>query len=293
MDRDHVEASLCFPNVVPRFCGQTFTEGKDRDLALVCVKAYNDWMLDEWCAGDGYGRLIPLTILPLWDVELAAAEVRRCAAKGTVAVSFSENPYALGLPSIHSGYWDPVFQECADSGVVLSMHIGSSSTIPITSPDAPNIVSSCLHFSLTAGSMMDFIFSGTLDRVPSLRLFFAESQAGWLPYVLEQADYLWKSREGNSTMGSTNPSPPSSYVAGRIFASVFNDVTALRDREAIGMNQLCFETDYPHSITSFPNSAEVALKQARSASLSDVETERFLRGNAIDAFGLSRIGITC
>ena len=77
MDLNWVEASLCFPTF-PRFCGQTFTEAKDQELGLACVKAYNDWMVEEWC-GDCGGRLIPLASIPLWDVELAAAEVRRNA----------------------------------------------------------------------------------------------------------------------------------------------------------------------------------------------------------------------
>ena len=67
MDLNWVEASLCFPTF-PRFCGQTFLEAKDRELALACVKAYNDWMVEEWC-GDSKGRLIPLTLIPLWDAE--------------------------------------------------------------------------------------------------------------------------------------------------------------------------------------------------------------------------------
>ena len=82
MDANHMDASICFPNTLPRFCGQTFAERDDKDLALLCVRAYNDWMIDEWCAGDGKGRLIPLAMVPLWDPQLAADEVRRCAADG-------------------------------------------------------------------------------------------------------------------------------------------------------------------------------------------------------------------
>ena len=77
MEMNWVDASLSFPTF-PRFCGQTFLEAKDRELAHACVLAYNDWMVEEWC-GDSGGRLIPLTIVPLWDAELAAAEVRRNA----------------------------------------------------------------------------------------------------------------------------------------------------------------------------------------------------------------------
>ena len=82
MDANYTEASICFPNTLPRFCGQTFYERADHDLALLCVQAYNDWVIDEWCAGDGKGRLIPLALLPLWDVDLCVQEIQRCREQG-------------------------------------------------------------------------------------------------------------------------------------------------------------------------------------------------------------------
>ena len=156
------DASICFPNVLPRFAGQTFWSAPTRTSRCSCVKAYNDWMIDEWCAGEGKGKLIPLTIVPLWDAELAAAEVRRCADKGSHAVAFTENPYPLGLPSVHDkdGFWDPFFAALEETDTTLCMHIGSSSKMPSTSPDSPFIVSSTLTFSNAMGSMCDYIFSG-------------------------------------------------------------------------------------------------------------------------------------
>jgi hypothetical protein len=97
MDVNGVERSLCFPTF-PRFCGQTFLEGHDRELGLVCVRAYNDFMVEEW-AGDSGGRLIPLCLIPLWDAGLAAAEVRRNADRGVRAVAFSELPAASACPA--------------------------------------------------------------------------------------------------------------------------------------------------------------------------------------------------
>ncbi|MDT5277001.1 MAG: hypothetical protein QOG95_3933, partial [Mycobacterium sp.] len=139
-----VQAQMCFPNY-PRFCGQMFLWGKDKELAKLCVEAYNDWMVEEWCGGSD-GRLIPLCIVPLWDVQLAAAEVRRNAARGVKAVAFSELPSYLDLPSIHSGYWDPFFAACQETGTVLSMHIGSGTKTPKTSDDAPAAVQGTIIF---------------------------------------------------------------------------------------------------------------------------------------------------
>ena len=194
MDIDHVEASLCFPTF-PRFCGQTFAEAKDKDLAQACVRAYNDWMVEEWC-GDSGGRLIPLCIVPLWDVELAAAEIRHNAARGVHAVAFSEIPAKLGLPTLHSGYWEPFFEACAETDTLICMHIGSSSQMPFTSADAPPAVAATLSFGNAMSSMSDFLFSGVLVRYPNLKLAYSEGQIGWIPYVLERADDVWLEHRG-------------------------------------------------------------------------------------------------
>ena len=293
MDANHMDASIRFPNVLPRFCGQTFYERADKELALLCVQAYNDWMIDEWCAGAGKGKLIPLTIVPLWDAELAAAEVRRCASKGSYAVTFSENPYPLGLPSVHDAnrFWDPFFTAVEETDTTLCMHIGSSSKMPSTSPDSPFIVSSTLTFSNAMGSLCDYIFSGVLERFPTMKIAYSEGQVGWMPYVLERADKLWAERVSSDSFGTTLPHPPSSYVPGRIYGCIFDDETGLRNRDVIGMEQITFEVDYPHADSTFPHSRETAQLICDKAGLDDRERYLFLRGNAIKAFGLARYGI--
>jgi predicted TIM-barrel fold metal-dependent hydrolase len=278
---------------LPRFCGQAFLEREDKELAGWCVRAYNDWMIDEWCAGEGVGKLIPLTMVQLWDPELAAAEIRRCADNGSHAITFPENPDPLGLPSIHDRkhHWDPVFQACQDTDTVLCMHIGSSSRMPSTSRDAPFIVSSVLTFQNAMGSLVDYLFSGVLDRFPGLVIAYAEGQVGWMPYILERADKLWEERSDNS-FGTALPNPPSSYIAGRIYGCLFDDETGLKNRDVVGMSQICFETDYPHADSTFPESKAVLAKIAGDAGLSDDELYLLARGNAIKAFGLERFGIT-
>jgi predicted TIM-barrel fold metal-dependent hydrolase len=293
MENNHVEASVCFPNVLPRFCGQAFLERADKELALLCVKAYNDWIIDEWCAGDGYGKLIPLTLIPLWDANLAADEVRRCADKGSFAVAFSENPVPLGLPSVHDKdrFWDPFFRACEETDTIINMHIGSSSRMPSTSPDAPFIVSSVLTFQNAMGSLVDYLFSGVFDRFPKMKIAYAEGQVGWTPYVLERADKLWEERSDNA-FGTSLKQPPSSYVPGRIYGCIFDDETGLANRHVIGMDQICFETDYPHADSTFPHSEDTAARICDKAGLTDDEVYKFLRGNAIHAYGLNRFGIT-
>ena len=293
MDANHVDVSICFPNVLPRFCGQTFLEREDKDLALLCVKAYNDWMIDEWCEGEGKGRLIPLTLIPLWDPVAAAEEVHRCANKGSFAVAFSENPYHLGLPSVHdkNHFWDPFFTACQETETVICMHIGSSSKMPSTSPDAPFSVSSTITFANAMGSMCDYILSGIFVRFPKLRIAYAEGQVGWMPYVVERMDKIWEER-GDASFGIDLPNPPSSYIPNHIWGCIFDDEIGLKNRDIIGMNQICFEVDFPHADTTFPNTLKVATEICEAAGLSEDEIYRLMRGNAIDCFGLERFGIT-
>ncbi|HVX20565.1 MAG TPA: amidohydrolase family protein [Acidimicrobiales bacterium] len=292
LDRNHTEASISFPSFFPRFCGQTFMEAEDRELALLCVRAYNDWMIDEWCAGDAHGRLIPQTIIPMWDPELSADEVRRCAAKGSFAITFTEQPYHLGLPSMYSGGWDPLWAACQETETVVNMHIGSSSRLPTTSPDAPWEATMSLNSENSVHAFCDWIISGTLARFPTLRIALSEGQVGWIPFFLARMDDMWDKTDSLSHLRDRLPEPPSSYVNGRIWGCVFNDLVGLRTRDMVGMSQIMFETDYPHLDSTYPDSAQVAEDMIKQAELDEKEAWMLLRGNAIECYRLQRYGIT-
>lgn len=292
MDANHTDASLCFPSF-SRFCGQTFYERQDKDLALLCVKAYNDWMIDEWCAGVGSGRLIPLTLIPLWDADLAADEVRRCADKGSHAVAFSECPPYLGLPSIHSGAWEPFFRACEETETVINMHIGSSSKLPSTSADAPLVVTIALTAQNAQNALVDWLTSGALVRHKTLKIALSEGQVGWMPFLLERLDSAWERSESyEPELLERIPNRPSSYVPGRVYGCIFDDMSGLQIRDKIGMGQIMFETDYPHADSTYPHSLQTADKLITGAGLSEHEAWQFMRGNAIECYGLQRWGIT-
>lgn len=278
-----VDGSLPFPTF-PRFCGQTFYEGTDKELGLACVQAYNDWMVEEWCAPSG-GMNIPLCIIPLWDAELAAAEIQRNAKRGVRAVCFSELPTYLGLPSIHSGEWDPVFQACADTGTVLCMHIGSSSTNPTGSPDAPAGASATIAFNNSMTSLGEFLF-GPLPRFPELKIAYSEGQVGWIPYALERADYVWEHHDGWMHARDVLPDKPSTHYYGRVYGCFTSDYHGMKNLDAVGENQVCFETDYPHTDTSWPDT--VAEVKRMLEGVPDDVAYKVLRGNAIAMLGLDR-----
>src|SRR6476469_2069747 len=190
MDRSGVLASLCFPTI-PRFCGQLFREAGDREFVFECLQHYNDWLVEDWC-GVAPGRYIPLMLIPMWDPQLAAKEMERMAAKGVTTFAFSEEPSKLGLPSLHDKdrYWDPVLAAANELGMVVSMHVGSSSNVPKIAPDAPFMANLPWGAIRTAGAMLSWIFSGHFQRFPDLKIALSEGEIGWIPYFLERAEQV-------------------------------------------------------------------------------------------------------
>ena len=282
MDINHVEASLCFPNY-PRFCGQLFSEADDLELGLLCVQAYNDWMIDEWCGSSG-GRLIPLCIVPLWDAELAAKEIYRVAEKGCRAVAWSELPAWLGRPGLHGDFWDPFLKACEETQTVICMHIGSGTKTVQTSPEAPTVVTANLIVCNSAASMIDWIFSGKFEQFPNLKLLYAESQIGWIPYFIERADDTWRTHQW--AQGEKRiPKPPSHYYKKHVYSCFFKDTVGIDLLDRIGEDNVLFETDYPHQDGTFPNT--LAIAEELFGHLEQDTIDKIARNNAVKLFGLT------
>ncbi|HWE68443.1 MAG TPA: amidohydrolase family protein [Acidimicrobiales bacterium] len=284
MTLNYVDGSLPFPTF-PRFCGQTFYEAKDKELALACVRANNDWMVEEWCEPSG-GVNIPLCLIPLWDAELAAAETKRNAERGVRAITFSEMPTRLGLPSINTDYWDPLWEVCNDYGVTVCMHVGSSSSNPVASPDSHPAVGVTLGFNNAIASMADWLFSGQLLKFPKLKLAYSEGQIGWIPYVLERADTVWEMHDAWVHSKARIPVPPSTQYYGRIFGCFTADHHGLNSLSEVGEDNICFETDFPHTDGTWPDSE--AYIEKLCVGLTDEQAYKILRGNAIKMLELDR-----
>jgi predicted TIM-barrel fold metal-dependent hydrolase len=296
MDADGVIASLCFPSF-PRFCGQLFYEASDRDLALECVRAYNDWMIEDWC-GTTPGRFIPMVIMPLWSPQLAVQEIERTAAMGARAVAFSENPSPLGLPTIHdpSGYWDPVMAAAADNELVVCMHVGSSSQLLRISPDAPVLANMSWGSVRTAGAMLEWLFSGMFQKHAQLKIALSEGGIGWIPYFLQRAEQVldtqkyWAGRGvlfdpagGTKGMG-TAPGLDLGDINIRedfrnhVFGCFIDDAAGIGLIDLMGDDNIMIETDYPHSDSTWPGSLKLAKERIGHL---PVETQyKIMRGNA-------------
>lgn len=282
MDRDGVLASLCFPmSEFPRFCGQAFSEGADKELGLACIQAYNDFVIEDWC-GAAPGRYIPLIIVPLWNPHLAVREVERTAAKGAKAIAFSEAPHKLGLPSIHDpgGHWDPLFAVAQDTGLPLCTHIGSGSWVPPTSPDAPLLVSLAGLHLIASSTAQEWLLSDVFIRFPRLKLVLSEGGIGWIPYVLRQIDYVWE-RHGLWSR-TKHAQPPSSLFADHVYGCFIDDRWGAANVRAVGVKNCMIETDYPHSDSSWPHTQ--ALVAERLDYLDDRELALVLRDNACRVF---------
>ncbi|MFF1732096.1 amidohydrolase family protein [Streptomyces sp. NPDC058247] len=276
MDIDGVEAMMCFPSF-PRFCGTVFLEAQEKELALLCVQAYNDFVLDEWCAA-APGRLIPVVMLPLWDPQAAVQEIHRTAAKGAKAITFPDLPHALGLPSVHSDYWDPVLSAAEETGLPLCQHFGSGGerSIPQMAPDAPFAVMINLMGSNSMHATADWLFSPALHKHPRLKIGLSEGGIGWIPYIVGRADYVW--RKHRYYQNINRDVVPSELFARHFHGCFIEDDFGVANRHVIGVDRITWECDYPHSDSFWPASRKRAAEAF--ADVPDDEVHRMVELNA-------------
>jgi predicted TIM-barrel fold metal-dependent hydrolase len=338
MDADGVLASLVFPNL-PGFAGSLFVRAEDKDLALLCVRAYNDWVLDEWCAA-APGRFIPLSIIPMWDGKLAAAEAERTIGRGTRAISFSMAPQNLGLPPIddRSGFWDPLFSTVAEAGVPLCTHLGTGTSNAKADSDDPRFTqmaqamgADAAGAALTALDMaadprvggtllqlagqttlVEWIYSGNFDRHPDLKVALSENGIGWIPSVLQVADWMTQmSRERITQPTDPENDPlvseaartqareslrerseraqlerlPSEVFRDHMYGCFIHDPVGLKLLDELGVDNVMIETDFPHNSTWYPFSMQKA--EQSLASLPSEVRAKILRGNAERVFSFT------
>jgi len=271
--------SMNFPSF-PGFSGRLFANCEDKDLALAVLQAYNDWHVDEWC-GAHPGRFIPMGLPVLWDPELAAAEVRRLAAKGVHSLTFTENPSTLGYPSFHSDHWDPLWTALSDEGVVLSIHLGSSGQLAVTAPDAPVDVMITLQPMNICAAAADLLWSRVVKNFPHLRFALSEGGTGWIPYFIDRLDrtydmhHLWTGQDFGGKL-------PSEVFRERFLTCFIADPVGLRLRHDIGIDNIAWECDYPHSDSSWPDAPEELAAVANAADVPMVDLEKIGYRNACE-----------
>ncbi len=253
MNAGGVLGSMCFPSF-PGFAGRLFATHQDKDLALAVTQAYNDWHIDDWC-GSYPGRFIPMALPILWDAELCAKEIRRNADKGCHSLTFTENPATLGFPSFHDEYWDPMWRAASDCGTVISVHLGSSGKITMTADNAPIDVMITLQPMNICSAAADLLWSRVIKEFPDVRFALSEGGTGWIPYFTDRIDrtyemhHLWTGQNFGTKL-------PSEVFRERFLTCFISDPIGVKLRHDIGIDNIAWECDYPHSDSSWPAAPE-------------------------------------
>jgi predicted TIM-barrel fold metal-dependent hydrolase len=255
MDLIGVAASLCFPSAMFGFAGQRFYRMRDARLGLECMRAYNDWIIEEWTGTDA-DRFIPQQVTWLLDPKIAAAEIRRNAARGFRAVAFSENPEAIGFPSVHTRHWDPFLAACEETGTVVNLHVGSSSRVSQPSSDSPGDVSAVLFPVNGMLASVDWLYAQVPVRFPALKIALSEAGLSWVPTVLERLRRNQRMLDASLTWRGLDETPEEVFRRAFWFTSI-EDYCGIRERHEVGIDRIMLEVDYPHQDSSWPLTQDI------------------------------------
>lgn len=248
MDLNGVWASMNFPSMVTGFCGRVFAEVEDRELGHHTVRAWNDWLHEVWWSPHR-DRIIPLGITDLADPERGAREIRRNAERGFVAVSLPERPHRIGLPSLFTGYWDPIIEACAQTDTVIALHVGSSGGYDIPEMAPALQLGAAMFGQLSLAACAEWLWSGYAVRHPGLKIAMSEGGIGWVAMLLDRLDNL----VDRSGYGLGWQMRPADVLQRNFWFCTLDDPSTIVTRHRIGVGNIMFETDYPHGDGTWPD----------------------------------------
>lgn len=289
MNVNGVLASLNFPTF-PSFAGNVFIAAAQLapNEALMAVRAWNDWHVHDWCAA-APGRFIPMCILPLWDMTETLAEMKRMSVLGVHAVSFSDNPSLIGLPSIHNDYWEPFWQACVEYRMVINCHIGTGARAAHPSEESPiDAWITAMPISI-ANSAADWTFASFWKRYPDLRMALSEGGIGWIPYFLERADFTFEHHH-EWTFSDFGGERPSDLFKRHIICCFIDDQFGLKSLDYLNPDMVAYECDYPHSDSLWPNVPEYLWASVNCfdpALIDKITHLNVMREYSFDAFALN------
>ena len=284
MDSLGIWAMVLYPNV-GGFGNQVFGRLDDAEAKLACVRAYNDFLV-EWASADAR-RLVPVMTLPFWDVPAAVKEIERGAALGHRGVLFTGEPQSFGHPILASRHWEPIWDAAEACGLPVSFHNGSGDLGDEFSPErveaegyaATSARAGAKLFMANGAHVLDLLFSGILVRHPKLRFVSVESGVGWLPFLLESADYQFRAMAVRNERADF-ALLPSEYFRRQVYACCwFETVTSDAILARVGEENVLFETDFPHPTSIYGDEVQRTI-DTQLATLSEASRRRVLWQNA-------------
>ena len=280
MELDGVDASVVYPaNAIFVYLEP------DRDLAHACMRSYNDWVLEDFQGVDP-ARLVGLPMLPVDDgTDAAIAELDRVLAKGARAA------FIPGMPRrpYNDHYYEPLWQAAAERHAPLTFHRTFGGPPPDQDWDelvAQNVsmAGTVVRFFAGVRPLTYMVFDGVFDRNPGLRVIAAEVNFGWVPFWAQTMDQQYD--VGRAMHGVDLHRRPSEYLGENVLVTGLDDTIgfALIKSGFPRLADTCmFSTDYPHSVTLWPNTAKYV--EELTAGMHDDDRRKVLSGNAERVYG--------
>ncbi|MEU1981820.1 amidohydrolase family protein [Nocardia sp. NPDC019395] len=253
MDLGGIWAMLNFPSQITGFCGRVFAFAADREVGKAAVRAWNDWLYNEWYLAYPT-RVIPGGITYLGDSAEAVAEIERNATRGFTSVTLPERPHAIGLPSLwEREYWDPIIRACVETETVISLHVGSSGMYSYPQ-GAPGLQLGATMFGqLSLGACSEWLWSGYPKDYPTLKIAMSEGGIGWVPMLIDRLDNIID----RSGYGLGWDERPADILRRNFWFCTLDDPSTISLRDVIGVDHIMLETDYPHGDGTWPHTQDV------------------------------------
>ena len=284
MDEDGVGHSVLYPSLAG-FSGERFGALADPELALACVQAYNDWLIDEWMHTSN--RFIPQCVVPLSPINATVAEIRRAVGRGHRGVIFPAAPMQLGaLPHINDADYNPVWATCQELEVPLCFRAGSTPELfqfPMPPNLAPELAAAMQSATRSASAVFDLtniLFSRILLRFPKLKVVFAGSTIGWGTFLLEYADHQYEQDHCDY------PLKPSEMFHRQCYLTAWYDQAKV-NAPHIGIDNILWSTNFPAADSSWPDTLKHVTKGL--AGMSDIEQRQILSGNAAKLYKIPEV----
>ncbi len=287
MDETGVWAQVLYPNI-GGFGSQLFLGLDDAELKLACVRAYNDFLID-WIEPDPR-RFVPIMATPFWDIEAAVREVERCAARGHRGVLFTGEPQFFGLPLLGDHHWDPLWAAAQAAGLPISFHLGSGEFLENFTPERLRVDGVPANFARTGSALClengvqlaDLLLSGVLPRFPELKFVSVESGIGWIPFLLEAVDYQFEQMQVRLERPEFELRP-SEYFRRQVYGCYwFEKIGPQRLLDLVGVDNIMFETDFPHPTCLYGNVQETI--EESLGHVSEEVRRRILYDNAAELY---------